>query len=337
MLWLGQVAAPAANANLFVIYLAQFWPHAKNPFPRALILTLLVGLLTLINIRGIRGGTLVSNLFTTAKLVPLFAVIILGLVLMHHHHWLLASANTASTPGQWMKAILLLVFAYGGFEAALAPMSEARNPRRDAPFALFMALLLCTVIYGLIQWIVIGLLPNAMHSERPLADVAQLAVGPTGSALVAVGALLCLYGYLSAKILGMPRVQFALAEQGDFPKVFAAVHHRFHTPYVSILVFSILVWGFALAGEFKWNVTLSAVARLLYYAVGCAALPVLRRKQPGGAGFRLPAGGFLAILGVVLCLVLVTQVDFGQSLILIATVLLALSNWVVVVRAGVRS
>src|SRR5580693_212720 len=78
MLWLGQVAAPAANANLFVIYLGEFFPHAKDPLPRAIIVTALVGLLTFINIRGVRAGTQVSNLFTAAKLVPLFAVIVLG-------------------------------------------------------------------------------------------------------------------------------------------------------------------------------------------------------------------------------------------------------------------
>jgi amino acid transporter len=233
-----------------------------------------------------------------------------------------------------MKAVLLLVFAYGGFETALAPMSEAKNPRRDAPFALFTALLVCTLIYALIQWVVVGVLPNAMHSERPLADVARFAVGPAGAALVAIGALISFYGYLSAKILAMPRVPFALAEQGDFPKIFAAVHRRFHTPYVSILVFAALVWGFALAGEFKWNVTLSAVARLLYYGVGCAALPTLRRRQPEGAGamFQLPAGNFFAVVGVMLCVVLVTRVDFGQSLILVGTIALAFLNWVVVRR-----
>ena len=229
-----------------------------------------------------------------------------------------------------MKAALLLVFAYGGFETALAPMSEAKNPRRDAPFALFIALLLCTVIYALIQWVVIGVLPNAMHSPRPLAEVARIAIGPLGAALVAVGALISFYGYLSAKILAMPRVLFAQAEQGDFPKAFAALHRRFHTPYVSILVFAVLVWGFALIGEFKWNVTLSAVARLLYYGVGCAALPVLRRRQPEGAMFKLPAGNFFAALGVILCIILVTRVDFGQSLIVIATIALALVNWAMV-------
>ena len=335
MLCLGQVAAPAANANLFVIYLGEFFPHAKDPLSRALILTALVGLLTFINIRGVRAGTQVSNLFTAAKLVPLFAVIVLGLFVLQNHHWSIASPAIASPNiDSWLKALLLLVFAYGGFETALAPMSEAKNPRRDAPFALFTALLVCTVIYALIQWVVVGVLPDAVHSQRPLADVARLAVGPVGAALVAVGALISFYGYLSAKILAMPRVPFALAEQGDFPKLFAAVHRRFHTPYVSILVFAILVWGFALIGEFKWNVTLSAVARLLYYGVGCAALPILRRNQPEGANamFHLPAGNFLAVLGVILCTVLVTRVDFGQSLILVATIVLALVNWAVVAR-----
>ena len=94
------------------------------------------------------------------------------------------------------------------------------------------------------------------------------------------------------------------------------------------------MWGLALIGDFKWNVTLSAVARLLYYGVGCAALPILRRKQPEGANamFHLPAGNFFAVLGVILCVILITRVDFGQSLILVATIALAFVNWAVVAR-----
>jgi APA family basic amino acid/polyamine antiporter len=332
MLCLGQVAAPAANANLFVIYLGEFWPHAKDPLPRFVILTVLVGILAIINFRGVHGGAQVSNVFTAAKLTPLFAVIVLGGAVMLAHH---ASAPPATVPpstGDWFKAMLLLAFAYGGFETALAPMSEAKNPRRDVPFALFAAALACTVIYALIQVVVVGTLPNAAHSDRPLADVARLALGNFGAGLVAVGALVSFYGYLSAKILGMPRVTFALAEQGDFPRAFAAVHPRFKTPYVSLLVFSTLIWGFALVGEFKWNVTLSAIARLFYYAVGCAAVPVMRRKRPDGALFRLPGGMLFAIVGIAICVVLMSQVDFGQSLILIATIAIALLNWAVVSR-----
>jgi APA family basic amino acid/polyamine antiporter len=332
VLCLGQVAAPAANANLFVIYLGEFWPHAKDPLPRFVILTLLVGVLAIINFRGVRGGAQVSNFFTAAKLLPLLAVIVLGGAVMLARHASVPTATAHPSTGDWLKAMLLLAFAYGGFETALAPMSEAKNPRRDVPYALFAAVLACTVIYALIQVVVVGTLPNAAHSDRPLADVARLALGHFGAGLVALGALVSFYGYLSAKILSMPRVTFALAERGDFPRAFAAVHSRFKTPYVSLLVFATLIWGFALIGEFKWNLTLSAIARLFYYAVGCAALPVLRRKRPDGALFRLPGGTLFAIVGIAICLVLMSQVDFGQSIILLATVAIALLNWAVVAR-----
>ena len=329
MLCLGQVSAPAANANLFVIYLAEFWPHAKDPVPRFLILTLLIGMLAIINFRGVRAGAYVSNFLTAAKLIPLFAVITMGMALVRTHPVSLATSSPASL-GAWLKAMLLLVFAYGGFETALAPMGEAKDPRRDAPFALFGALLTCTLVYALIQWVVVATLPDPAHSERPIADVARLALGHLGAGLVTAGALISFYGYLSAKILAMPRVPFALAEQGDFPRTFAAVHPRFRTPHVSLVVFAVLIWGFALLGEFKWNVTLSAIARLFYYAVGCAALPVLRQKHPAGALFRLPGGNFLAPLGVLTAMVLVSRVDFGQSLILLTTVAIGFLNWTLV-------
>jgi basic amino acid/polyamine antiporter, APA family len=326
MLYLGQTAAPAASANLFVIYLAEFWPAAKQPWPRFVILTLLVGVLALINARGARQGTAVSNVFTVAKILPLLMVVSAGaaVTLIHPAPWGAAAAVPASA---WLEALSLLIFAYGGFETALAPMSEAKNPARDAVFALFVALIACTVIYTLVQWVVVGVLGPGATTDRPLAEVARYTMGNRGAGLVAIGALVSVYGYLSAKLLGMPRVTFALAEGGDLPKVFAAVSRRFHTPWFSILFYSVAVWGLAIVGDFKWNVTLSVVARLFYYGVVCAALIALRRKQPLAAGFRLPGGQLLAVLGVGITLVLATQVDRSKSLILGATVILALLNW----------
>jgi APA family basic amino acid/polyamine antiporter len=324
-LYLSQTAAPAANANLFVIYLAEFWPRAKEPGPRFLILTLLVWLLTLVNLRGARQGAVVSNVFTVAKLLPLLMVILAGAALtsLHPIPWSDTSAYPASS---WMKAIFLLIFAYGGFESALAPTGEARNPARDTVFALFVALVSCTAIYALVQWVVVGVLGPSL-SDRPLAEVARITMGNRGASLVAIGALVSVYGYLSAKLLGMPRVTFALAERGDLPRVFAAVSSRFHTPWFSILIYASAVWVLALIGNFTWNVTLSVVARLFYYGVVCAALIALRQKQPKRARFRLPGGPAWAVLGVLITLVLSRQADMSKSLILAATVALALLNW----------
>jgi basic amino acid/polyamine antiporter, APA family len=177
---------------------------------------------------------------------------------------------------------------------------------------------------------VMAILADPSQSQRPLADVARLVLGKIGAVLVALGALVSFYGYLSAKILGVPRVTFALAETGDIPRVFGAIHERYRTPYVSIFVFAVLIWMLAFMRGFYWNVTLSAVARLLYYGVGCAALPVLRKKQPEAALFRLPGGPVLAILGLLICVVLLSEVDRSQSQILIATVAVSFINWLVV-------
>ncbi|HWZ82135.1 MAG TPA: APC family permease [Terriglobales bacterium] len=324
MLYLAQTAAPAANANLFVSYLAEFWPGAKDS--RVLILTILVGGLALINILGVRQGTRASNLLTVVKILPLLMVILAGAAVTIFHPAPMAAAGEMPEK-VWLKAILVLVFAYGGFETALAPMGEARSPRRDVAFALFVALAACVMIYTLIQWVVLGVLgPNAT-SDRPLAEVARLTMGGRGASLVAIGALFSFYGYISAKILAMPRVTFALAEGGDLPRAFSAISQKFHTPWFSILVYSVAVWGLAIVGNFTWNLTLSAIARLFYYAVVCAALIALRYKQPGGAQFRLPGGPLLAVVGVVICLVLVRQVDLSQSRILAVTIGAALVNW----------
>ncbi|HMC34685.1 MAG TPA: amino acid permease, partial [Myxococcales bacterium] len=230
----------------------------------------------------------------------------------------------------WLKAMLLLLFAYGGYEAALNPMGEARNPQRDVAFALFTALAILLALYALLQLIVIDLVPDAAHSVRPLADAARVAMGPAGAALISVGALLSVYGYISANMLTVPRSTFALAERGDFPAWLAAVHPRFRTPHFSILVFALLLWGFSQFASFAWNVTLSAVARVLFYGGICAAVPVLRRRQPGAAVYRLPGGLLLPLVGTAICALLLTRADFSKSLILLATLTAAAVNWLLV-------
>jgi basic amino acid/polyamine antiporter, APA family len=331
MLYLSQTAAPAANANLFVLYLAEFWPAAKQFWLRVLILTLLIWVLAFINILGARQGTAVSNVFTVAKILPLLMVVLAGAAFTIVRPAALDAAGP-SAASTWLNAMVLLFFYYGGFESALAPMSEAKNPRRDSVFALFGALLVCAAIYALVQWVVVGVLGSEAISDRPLAEVARITMGNRGAALVAVGALVSVYGYLSAKLLGMPRVTFALAEGGDLPHWFAAVSPRFHTPWFSILVYATVVWGLALIGTFTWNVTLSVVARLFYYGVICAAVIALRYKQPNAARLRLPAGSFLAVVGILIALALIihtvtTQADRTKWLIVAAALGGAVLNW----------
>jgi amino acid transporter len=294
------------------------------------ILTLLIGILAAINFRGVKAGTHLSTSFTIAKLASLALVTLAGgfYLLTKHPAW----PDVRLTPGgaQWARAIVLLIFAYGGFEAAVISAGEAKDPRRDLPFGLFAALITCAVIYGLIQWVVVGVLPGPSQTERPLADVARIAIGSSGAALAALGALFSIYGYLSGNMLATPRITFALAERGDFPSAFALVHPRFRTPYFSILVFALLVWCLALFGTFEGNATLSAGSRLFYYGLVCASVPVLRRKKTEPPLFQLRWGTLIGVAGVLICASLLTQIDYNKSLVLLAAIAVAFCNWLAV-------
>jgi basic amino acid/polyamine antiporter, APA family len=330
--WFVRLTSGAANANLFVIYLGEFWASATQPVPKLVILSLLVGVLAAINFRGVRAGTRVSNALTAGKLGALGLVCVAGTFYLIATHRVIPPSGVSPGAHGWVRAMALLVFAYGGFETAVVSAGEAKDPRRDMPFALFAGLVISAFIYGLIQWVVLGVLPDPGHSERPLADVARIVMGHGGAALIAVGALFSAYGTLSVNMLATPRLTFALAECGDFPSLFGVVHPRFRTPYFSIFVFALLVWLLALFGSFAGNATLSAGSRLFCYGVVCAALPVLRRKQKMPAGFQLPGGTGMAVLGVLICAVLLTRIEYNNSLILVAAIAVALLNWLAVRR-----
>jgi basic amino acid/polyamine antiporter, APA family len=328
-----RITACAASTDLFADYLRELWPAAASGGTRLLVITAFIGLLLVINIRGVRAGALMSNLAVLGKLLALGILCVAAVVWFARHAPLTPPAVSAPVSG-WRSALLLLFFLYGGYEAALYPLGEARDPRRDVVFALFTALGVVALLYAALQFVTISVLADPAASARPLADVARVLMGAPGGALVTVGALVSVYGYVSANMLASPRGMYALAEQGDFPPLFARVHARYHTPYVAIAVFAALVWLFARLGDFSWNVTLSAVARLLYYGAVCAAVPVLRRRAPAPAGFRVPGGLLLPVTGVVLCALLLSGVDFSKSLILLATIAVALLNWFTVSRRG---
>jgi len=184
-----------------------------------------------------------------------------------------------------------------------------------------------TLIYILVQIVVVRVLPDPAQTDRPLAIAAQVFLGPAGAAFIAVSALLALFGFLSAQMVHAPRMTFALAEQGDLPPIFAAIHPRFRTPHVSILVFASSLWVLATMGNFRWNVVLSSAARLIIYGLVCAALLALRRKQPHAAAYRLPLGPIFAVIGIALMIALFTHTTREELAWILATAVVAFLNW----------
>jgi amino acid transporter len=315
-------------ANLFIAYLSEFWLGVREPVVRGLLITVLISFLAIANYRGVSTGNRLSNFFTITKLVLLAAFAGGGLLALTLHPAIRVNPpELHPTATDWFEAVILLVYAYGGFEAALFVSGEARNPRKDAPIALFTALATVTLLYVGVQYVVIHTLANSTVTEKPAVDSARQFLGPVGAMLVAIGTLVSTYGYISANMLHTPRVTFAMAERGDFPTFFGAIHPRFRTPHLSIVAFAAMLVLFSVVGSFRWNAVLSAVSRLFIYGSVAAALPALRQKYPRGGAFRLPAARVFVVLSLLFTGVLATQIHRGDLIAVAVTFTVGLVTW----------
>jgi amino acid transporter len=211
--------------------------------------------------------------------------------------------------GAFSSAVLILIYAFVGFEVAVIPAGETKDPAKNFPFALLTALGIVAFIYILIQIVSIGTLPNLAASERPLADAASSFMGPIGAAFIVGGALVSILGNLNVGIFGASRIMYAMGAAKEVPSALATTHPRFRTPYVSIILNAAIVLLLTIWASFLTAVAIATITRLLVYATTCLSLIVFRRRKD------MPPAPFLAPLGVLAALL---------SLALIAWLLI---NW----------
>jgi amino acid transporter len=311
LIWLARLTAFAANCNLMVSYLAFFWAPANSTMPRALIITGTVLSLTALNVFGVRQAAIASNLFTVGKLIPMLIFVAAGLFFLNPHAFALGAGPSA---GAFSQSVLLLIYAFTGFEMAAIPAGEIRNPQTHLPRALLISIAVVACTYILIQIVCIGTLPELAASQKPLADAAQQFMGTTGAAIISAGAIISIAGNLNIVLLSGSRVPFAIAEQKQLPEVFAAIHRRFSTPHIAIVVTAGVMLVLTLRSSFVAALTISAIARLVTYAVTCAALPVLRRRSGVPvAMFKVHGGPIIAVTALILAVWLLANSTLREA------------------------
>ena len=298
LMWLARLTAFAANCNLLVNYLTYFWTGATSTFWKPTIIISVVIALTVINILGVRQAAIISNGFTIGKLVPMIIFVAAGLFFINPAAYVLGPRPST---GAFSQSVLLLIYAFTGFEMAAVPVGEVRDPQRHLPRALAIALLVVATLYILIQVVCVGTLPELAQSTKPLADAGTRFLGIAGGSLISAGAIISIIGNLNVLVLAGSRIPFAMAEQKELPAFIGKLHSRFATPYTSILVTSAIMLLMTLKSSFVAALTISAIARLVTYAATCLALPLLRQRQnTPKALFRLPGGVVIAGLSLVL-------------------------------------
>ena len=310
MVWVTGTIATAAVATIFADSAMRMLPGV-SPMPwRTVLIVVVFAIVTAINVRGVQFGARLNIASSIAKLAPLAILIVLGL------------ANTDPTNLAWegmprggdlMRASIFLLFVFAGIESALVPSGEVKDPARTVPRAVFLALGIATVVYILVHLAAQGVLGTSLAgTPAPLADAAQAVMGPAGAMMIGIAVVLSTFGYLCGMVLAIPRALFAFARDGILPKALAAVHPKYHTPWIAIIVQAVIAVTLALSATWERLVILANVAVLTVY-MGCAiAAWQLRRKEirdEGAATVKPIPGSMIAVpLAIIVIIALLTSV-----------------------------
>ena len=298
LLLLSRIFNYATLINLLVIYLSFFSDAFSHAGVRIACILGLTSFFTIINHIGVKDSTRVNNILTLAKLLPLITFITIGLFNIQPGS---LTANTSFEFSSFSTSVLLLVFAFGGFESVLINTGEVNNPRKNLPFALITGFIFIAIFYCLIQVVSIGTLPGLATSQRPLADAARLFMGNWGGLLIATGAVISITGTLNAIVLGGSRLPFAFSSEGQFPKIFSFIHPRRLTPTWSLLLFIAITTVVSLVWSFFSALTIGSIIRVMVYLMVCISMIRLRQKKMAGKDyFKVRFGYFFATAGILL-------------------------------------
>ncbi len=292
----------AAVASAAAAYATRLLPWLEPALGPREIAVGAIALFAALNYVGAKPGALAVDAFTIAK----FAVLVVLVCA------LLPGSSAANLHGElphgWSgvgSATFVALFAAQGFEVVPVPAGETRAPQRDLPIAIVSSLLAASLLYVLVQTVLVASGARlSEQSDTPLVDAA-LAVAPALAFLVVAGGLVSTLGFVSGSALGTPRYLFAAAADRHLPAVLGAVHPRFGSPHVAIIATAALAIALVISFDYRALIGISNVAVAVQYLATCLAVPRLRRR--GIPGRRVPGGPIVPLLGAAVSLWVFTE------------------------------
>ncbi|WP_421935869.1 APC family permease [Phenylobacterium sp.] len=299
LMWFSQAMSVATLSSLFVTYLAGFVPALETGLPRYLTIAALGVALTGIVLVGIRQSARASNVLIVLKVGFVIAFAAAGIWFVQGQR--LAIDQPLPTAIPFAQAMLIYLFAYSGFERGSVVAGEAQDPQRDVPAALIGGVLAVTFAYAAVLLVCMGVLDQPAANDRPLAEAGRQLFGPPGAVAVSAGALAVIVGTILVITISMPRMLLALSEQEQLPRWLGAVHPRWRTPHVAIVISSVLGFGFAMISDLLTALTIATAARLTGYVLCCISLwRMSGRPDAPQPRFSLPCRGPIALFTAVL-------------------------------------
>ena len=302
-----------------------FYPNL-DVVTQILVKTVFVAFLAVTNIIGVRAAGKINDALTLLKLAPLVFFVIAGVT------WIFLNPTVASANlspfapfgfAGFGSAIVLIFWAYAGFEISTIPAEDIDKPNKTIPRAIIFGILVVTVFYLTTNVVLFGVRSWSLlqYDTAPLASASSGILGSNavlalvGGGLVGVGALISVAGSDESGMIGTARLGYALAADGLFPKVFAKIHRKFKTPYASVIIQSVTALIASIVGGLSLLISVSVFFLAVSYLATSAAVFPLRKKDPPPNVVYGRKSTVIPVLGIIFSVFLITQCTPTQILI----------------------
>lgn len=275
------VSSVLASKGVDVASLPHLTPYMNLPA------VLIVALVTWILIKGVQESARVNNFFVVLKVAIVLLFIGAGFAFVNIENWggSFIPDNTGNFGEFGLSGILrgagVVFFAYIGFDAVSTTAQEAKNPQRDLPIGILGSLIICTILYILVAYVLTGVINYKLLGVPDPMALGVDAIGMTWlSPLIKLGAIAGLSSVILVLLLSQPRIFYAMANDGLLPKAAARLHHRYKTPHITTMITGLVVA--VAAGLLPMDVVgeLVSIGTLFAFAVVCVGVLVLRVTQP---------------------------------------------------------
>jgi amino acid transporter len=311
-LLLASWSAIAVFPLAFVAYLQYFFPNMSF-ITQITIKILFIILLTGINYIGVREAGRVNDILTSLKLAPILILTIAGIAYLIINPSILVSNFTPFAPLGFSglgSALVLVFWAYVGFELVTVPSDEIIDSKKTIPKAIAIGMGIVALFYIITNFMIVGIVPwqQLSISTAPLALAGYALLAGVGALFITVGALLSISGSDEAGILSSSRIPYAMAGDGLLPRMFAKKHPRYDTPYVALITQGVITGVAAIFGTINNLIVLSVFTLLFCYIVTCISVFPLRKKYE--KSIKIPS--VIPIAGVLISIYMMTQCNLNQ-------------------------
>ena len=304
--FVSRAASIAANGHVVAFFLGALLPWLDTDIGHSGVVVVVISMLTLVNVLGVKGGVRALSFFTFFKLIPLLIMVLLGLQYVSPEILFPENMPTIDDLGGTM---LLLIYAFLGFEQVLIPAGETANPRKTIPNALVLTMITTGILYFLIVLVYVSVISDAADGGT-LVDVGRKLAGPAGAIVITLTAIFSIAGNLSSTMLATPRLTQSLADQRLLPQWFGRINEKYSSPANSIVFLGGIAMVLGLSGSFVLLAIATSLTRLIIYFICIAALPVIKAKADAKAierAYKIKGGYTIPLLAAGICLWMISH------------------------------